>query len=63
VGPDSAGLWEVMDAATGEWFAVVGIEDQQALVAAAGPDATVRRLDSIDLVAMGVRCDAYQEEG
>jgi hypothetical protein len=61
VGPDSAGLWEVMDAATGEWFAVVGIEDQQALVAAAGPDATVRRLDSIDLVAIGVRCDAYQE--
>jgi phage-related protein (TIGR01555 family) len=61
VGPDTSGLWEVMDGATGEWFAVVGVEDQQALVAAAGHDATIRRLDSVDLVALGVRCDAYQE--
>jgi phage-related protein (TIGR01555 family) len=60
VGPDPAGLWEVMDS-TGEWFAVVGVADQQALEAAAGPDARVRRLDAIDLVALGVRCDAYQE--
>lgn len=49
--------------ATGEWFAVVGVADQQALQAAAGPDATIRRLDSIDLVAMGIRCDAYEGEG
>lgn len=62
VGPDSQGLWEVMDSATGEWFAVVGVADQQALQAAAGDDAIVRRLDSIDLVAMGIRCDAYQED-
>ena len=61
VGPDPTGLWEVMDS-TGDWFAVVGVADQQALQAAAGPDATVRRLDSIDLVAMGVRCDAYEVE-
>ena len=61
VGPDPAGLWEVMDSATGEWFAVVGVADQQALEAAAGPDVMVRRLDAIDLVALGVRCDAYQE--
>lgn len=61
VGPDPSGLWEVMDSATGEWFAVVGVSDQQALLAAAGTDAIVRRLDSIDLVAMGIRCDAYQE--
>lgn len=61
VGPDPAGLWEVMDSATGEWFAVVGVADQQALEAAAGPDAMVRRLDAIDLVALGVRCDTYQE--
>ena len=61
VGPDPAGLWEVMDSATGEWFAVVGVADQQALEAAAGPDALVRRLDAIDLVALGVRCDAYRE--
>jgi uncharacterized protein len=63
VGPDPSGLWEVMDSGTGEWFAVVGVSDQQALVAAAGPDAIVRRLDAIDLVAMGVRCDVYQEDG
>lgn len=61
VGPDPTGLWEVMDS-TGDWFAVVGVADQQALQAAAGPDATVRRLDSIDLVALGVRCDAYEVE-
>jgi phage-related protein (TIGR01555 family) len=61
VGPDQSGLWEVMDSA-GDWFAVVGVADQQALQAAAGPDAMVRRLDSIDLVALGVRCDAYEVE-
>lgn len=61
VGPDPTGLWEVMDS-TGDWFAVVGVADQQALQAAAGPDATVRRLDSIDLIALGVRCDAYEVE-
>lgn len=61
VGPDPTGLWEVMDS-TGDWFAVVGVADQQALQAAAGPDALVRRLDSIDLVALGVRCDAYEAE-
>ncbi|MEB3319312.1 MAG: anti-CBASS Acb1 family protein [Cyanobium sp.] len=61
VGPDPTGLWEVMDS-SGDWFAVVGVADQQALQAAAGPDAMVRRLDSIDLVALGVRCDAYEVE-
>lgn len=61
VGPDPTGLWEVMDS-TGDCFVVVGVADQQTLMAAAGPDALVRRLDSIDLVAMGVRCDAYDGE-
>lgn len=58
VGPDSTGIWEVMDA-SGDWYAVIGVEDQEALVAAAGPDAQIRRLDSVDLVALGVRCDTY----
>ena len=62
VGPDRDGLWEVIDSA-GNWTAVVGVSDQQALAAAAGPGATIRRLDAIDLVAMGVRCDAYEVEG
>jgi uncharacterized protein len=61
VGPDSEGLWEVIGPA-GDWLAVVGVSNQQALAAAAGPGAVIRRLDAIDLVAMGIRCDAYQPE-
>lgn len=60
VGFDSQGLWEVMDSTTGEWCAVVGVEDRAAVEAAAGPSARVRPLNGVDLVAMGIRCDAYQ---
>lgn len=60
VGFDSQGLWEVMDSTTGQWCAVVGVEDRAAVEAAAGPSARVRPLDATDLVAMGIRCDAYQ---
>ena len=60
VGCESSGLWEVMDSATGEWLVVVGVSDGQAIRQAA-PGATVRPLDSIDLTAMGIRCDAYDE--
>ena len=59
VGFDSTGLWEVLSPA-GQWTAVVGVEDQAMVVAAAGPGARVRRLDGIDLLAMGVRCDSYE---
>lgn len=58
VGLDRDGLWEVMDAETGEWFAVVGVASQEAIKEAA-PGAAVRRLDGLDLVAMGIRCDTY----
>jgi hypothetical protein len=59
IGFDSAGIWEVLDGATQQWCAVVGVEHESAVRAAAGPGARVRRMDSIDMVAMGVRCDAY----
>jgi hypothetical protein len=59
VGFDSTGLWEVLSPA-GQWTAVLGVEDQAMVVAAAGPGARVRRLDGLDLVAMGVRCDSYE---
>ena len=58
VGFDSSGLWEVVGPA-GDWTAVVGVEEQATVAAAAGKGARVRRLDSIDLLAMGVRCDSY----
>lgn len=61
VGADASGLWEVMDADTGEWFAVVGVASDEPIRAAA-PGAVIRRLDAIDLVALGVRCDAYDGE-
>ncbi len=58
VGFDSSGLWEVVGPA-GDWTAVVGVEEQATVAAAAGEGARVRRLNSIDLLAMGVRCDSY----
>lgn len=58
VGADDSGLWEVMDA-SGDWFAVVGVEDGEKLRELC-PDGRIRRLDAIDLVAMGVRCDTYE---
>jgi hypothetical protein len=60
VGFDSSGLWEVVDPVSGQWTAVVGVEDRASVVAAAGGDGIrVRRLDGLDLIAMGVRCDSY----
>jgi hypothetical protein len=59
VGPDPTGLWEVLSPA-GQWTAVLGVKDQAMVVAAAGPGARVRRLDGLDLLAMGVRCDSYE---
>lgn len=61
VGPETGGMWEVL-APTGEWFAVLGVSDGEKVQAAAGADAKVRRLDGIDLAAMGVRCDALEVE-
>jgi hypothetical protein len=60
VGFDTQGLWEVMDSNTGQWCAVVGVEDRDSVLAAAGANARIRALNEVDLVAMGIRCDAYQ---
>ena len=60
IGFDSAGLWEVVNLTTGEWTAVVGVEDFETVRAAAGEGARFRRLDAVDLIAMGVRCDTYE---
>jgi phage-related protein (TIGR01555 family) len=58
VGFDSEGLWEVLGAG-GQWCAVVGVNDAELVSTAAGASARVRRLDGLDLIAMGVRCDSY----
>jgi phage-related protein (TIGR01555 family) len=61
VGQGDSGIWEVMDSETGEWLAVVGVADRRLLEQAA-PGAKIRPLSSLDLAAMGIRCDAYSEE-
>jgi phage-related protein (TIGR01555 family) len=60
VGRDRAGAFEVLTR-SGEWFLVVGHNDPATLQAAAGAGAQLRRIDSIDLAAMGISCDAYSE--
>jgi phage-related protein (TIGR01555 family) len=60
VGFDNHGLWEVMDTTTGQWCAVVGVAAREAVESAAGPEARIRPLDGVDLIAMGICCDAYQ---
>lgn len=61
VGNQGAGLFEVFEPNTGAYALVLGAGDRAAIRTAA-PAARVRALDSIDLVAMGVRCDAYETE-
>jgi phage-related protein (TIGR01555 family) len=58
VGRGDSGAWEVITPA-GEWFVVLGEPEGAKVQAAAGAGAQIRRIDSIDLVAMGIRCDAY----
>lgn len=62
LGRGDSGAFEVLSAA-GDWFLVLGHNDPQSLQAAAGAGAQIRRIDSIDLTAMGIRCDAYGDEG
>lgn len=61
IGGQGPGLFEVFDASTGAYVLVLGAGDRAAIRKVA-PTARVRALDSIDLVAMGVLCDAYEEE-
>jgi len=61
VGRGDSGAFEVLSPA-GDWFIMLGHDDPATLQAAAGAGAQIRRIDSIDLVAMGIRCDAYDVE-
>jgi phage-related protein (TIGR01555 family) len=66
VGTEDSGWWRVMDGSTGEYCMVAGVSDEEAIRAAAGHGGHrrvfIRHLDSIDLAAMGIRVDAYDDE-
>jgi hypothetical protein len=66
VGTEDSGWWRVMDGSTGEYCMVAGVSDEEAIRAAAGHGGYrrvfIRHLDSIDLAAMGIRVDAYDDE-
>ena len=59
VGPDLSGAWEVFEPSTGAYLLAMGHQHQRGIRDAIGADATIRRIDAIDLVAMGALCDAY----
>ena len=59
VGPDMSGAWEVWEPSTGAYLLAMGHQHQRGIRDAIGADATIRRIDAIDLVAMGALCDAY----
>ena len=59
VGPDMSGAWEVFEPSTGAYLLAMGHQHQRGIRDAIGADATIRRIDAIDLVAMGALCDAY----
>ena len=59
VGPDLSGAWEVWEPSTGAYLLAMGHQHQRGIRDAIGADATIRRIDAIDLVAMGALCDAY----
>lgn len=59
VGPALSGLWEVRGD-SGDSVVLVGAGRGDAEAIAASVGATVRALDGIDLISMGVRCDAFE---
>lgn len=61
VGPDLSGAWEVFEPSTGAYLLALGHQHQRGIRDAIGADATIRRIDGVDLVAMGALCDAYLE--
>jgi hypothetical protein len=58
VGPDLSGMWEVFEPSSGAYLLALGHQHQRGLRDAIGA-ATIRRIDGIDLVAMGAVCDSY----
>jgi phage-related protein (TIGR01555 family) len=62
LGPDPVGLWEVFPSpARLDSALVLGVERRADLQGALGPEALIRPLDAIDLIARGVRIDAYDD--
>lgn len=59
VGPDLSGAWEVFEPSTGAFLLALGHQHMRGIRDAVGPDPSIRRIDALDLVAMGARCDAY----
>jgi phage-related protein (TIGR01555 family) len=59
VGPDLSGAWEVFEPSTGAYLLAMGHQHLRGVRDAVGAGPTIRRLDAIDLVAMGAVCDAY----
>jgi phage-related protein (TIGR01555 family) len=59
VGPDLSGAWEVFEPSTGAYLLALGHQHQRGIRDAIGADATIRRIDGVDMVAMGALCDAY----
>jgi hypothetical protein len=59
VGPDLSGAWEVFEPSTGAYLLALGHQHQRGIRDAIGAEPTIRRIDAIDLVAMGAVCDAY----
>ena len=59
VGPDLSGAWEVFEPSSGAYLLALGHQHMRGIRDAVGPEPTIRRIDALDLVAMGALCDAY----
>lgn len=59
VGPDLSGVWEVFEPSSGAYLLAMGHQHQRGIRDAIGAEPTIRRIDALDLVAMGALCDAY----
>ena len=60
VGPDLSGAWEVFEPSTGAYLLAMGHQHQRGLRDAVGSEVSIRRIDAVDLAAMGAICDAYR---
>ena len=59
VGPDLSGAWEVFEPSSGAYLLAMGHQHQRGIRDAIGAEPTIRRINALDLVAMGAVCDAY----
>ncbi len=59
VGPDLSGAWEVFEPSSGAYLLAMGHQHQRGIRDAIGAEPTIRRINAVDLVAMGALCDAY----